>query len=292
MLLFILWPLVLWSREHTWALSEIGERSSIPEGRKPVKLSVIVPAYNETERLPAMMKEALAYLIDRRNNEPKYTWEVIVVDDHSKDETFDLATSFNTEATPVYAFRLRKNSGKGGAVRAGALQAVGETVLMVDADGATRFSEISSLEAAFSSSENGSSVEVAFGSRDHLRKAESVQKRNPLRNMLMYFFHLAVLGIIGTHIKDTQCGFKLFSRRTSRILFGSLHLQRWAFDTEIVLLCQMLNFKVAEVDVDWTEIEGSKLNVAIASVQMLRDMILLRLLYLLAVWCPSFPRDE
>lgn len=232
-----------------------------------------------------MMKEALAYLIDRRNNEPKYTWEVIVVDDHSRDATFDLAASFNTEATPVYAFRLRKNSGKGGAVRAGALQAVGETVLMVDADGATQFSEIGKLEKELAS------TEVVFGSRDHLRKAESVQKRNPLRNLLMYLFHVAVLGIIGTHIKDTQCGFKLFSKRASRILFGSLHLKRWAFDTELVLLCQQLKLKVAEVDVKWTEIEGSKLNVAIASVQMLRDMLLLRVLYLIAVWRPLIPRD-
>ena len=252
-----------------------------------MKLSLVVPAYNETERLPAMMKEALAYLIDRRNNEPKYTWEVIVVDDHSSDATFDLAASFNTEATPVYAFRLRKNSGKGGAVRAGALQAVGETVLMVDADGATRFSDISKLEK-----ELEQTGDVVFGSRDHLRRAESVKKRSPLRNLLMYLFHVAVLGIIGTHIKDTQCGFKLFSKRASRILFRSLHLQRWAFDTELVLLCHILKLKISEVEVDWTEIEGSKLNVAIASVQMLRDMVLVRLMYLLGVWSPHVESVE
>ena len=205
------------------------------------------------------------------------------MDDQSDDSTFDLATSFHTEATQVYAIRLRKNLGKGGAVRVGALHASANYVLMADADGATRFSDIEKLEARIRESEG---VEIAFGSRDHLRRTESVQKRNPIRNVLMFVFHLAVLLIIGTRIKDTQCGFKLFSKRSSQVLFRSLHLQRWAFDTEIVLLCKLLKLQVAEVDVNWTEIPGSKLNVAVASIQMLRDMILLRALYLLGVWKP------
>ena len=103
----------------------------------------------------------------------------------------------------------------------------------------------------------------------------------------MHAFHVAVLVIIGTDIRDTQCGFKLFSKRASDILFRSLHLERWAFDTEIVLLCNLLGFKVREVDVNWTEIPGSKRNVVVASLQMLRDMILLRVLYLLGVWKPA-----
>jgi dolichyl-phosphate beta-glucosyltransferase len=213
----------------------------------------------------------------------------VVVDDHSKDSTFDLATSFCTEATPVYAIRLKKNAGKGGAVRMGALNAVGEYILMVDADGATRFSDLNKLEAVYDPSKG---VEVVFGSRDHLKRADSTQKRNPLRNILMHGFHLAVLLIIGTDIKDTQCGFKIFSKRATDILFRSLHLERWAFDTEIVLLCNILGFKIKEVDVYWTEIPGSKLNVAIASIQMLRDMILLRTLYLLGVWRPALTNPK
>jgi dolichyl-phosphate beta-glucosyltransferase len=262
----------------------LAEKSSIPIKRNPVKLSVIVPAFNEVQRLPFMMNEAISYLTDRRNQEPKFDWEIIVVDDHSVDGTFDLATSFNTEATPVYAIRLRKNSGKGGAVRTGVLHAAGELVLMADADGATKFSDLEKLEKAYKPDEG---IEVAFGSRHKLQQSDAVQKRHPLRNLLMYGFHLAVVLIIGTRIKDTQCGFKLFSKRAGRVLFKSLHLQRWAFDTEIVLLCRMLRFKVAEVDVTWTEIEGSKLSPAIAAVQMLRDMILLRLLYVLNVWKPD-----
>jgi dolichyl-phosphate beta-glucosyltransferase len=206
------------------------------------------------------------------------------VDDHSRDSTYDLATSFNTFATPVYAIRLKKNAGKGGAVRMGALHAVGEYVLMVDADGATRFSDIQKLEDVYNPNNN---TEVIFGSRDHLKRLESVQKRNPLRNFLMKCFHIAVFMIIGTDIKDTQCGFKIFSKRASDILFRSLHLERWAFDTEIVLLCNILGFKIREVDVNWTEIPGSKLNVVIASIQMLRDMVLLRVLYVIGIWKPA-----
>lgn len=265
-------------------MSEVAEKSTIPKKRKAVKLSVVVPAYNETERMPVMMEETLGYLTARQKSNPKFTWEIIVVDDHSRDKTFDVATSFNSDSTPVYALRLRKNAGKGGAVRVGALHAVGETILMVDADGATKFSDLEKLEKEYNPK---AGVEVVFGSREHLRRAEDAQQRNPLRKLLMFCFHVAVLGIIGTHIKDTQCGFKLFSKRTSKILFQSLHLERWAFDTEIVLLCQILGFKVAEVDVEWMEIAGSKLNVIVASIQMLRDMILLRLMYLLHIWVPN-----
>jgi dolichyl-phosphate beta-glucosyltransferase len=232
-----------------------------------------------------MMHETLEYLRARQKKDAKFTWEIIVVDDHSRDATVDVATSYNTDSTPVYALRLRKNAGKGGAVRVGALHAVGEMILMVDADGATKFSDLEKLEKEYNPS---AGVEVVFGSRDHLRTAEeSVQKRNPIRNLLMFGFHVVVLAIIGTHIKDTQCGFKLFSKRASRILFKSLHLERWAFDTEIVLLCQILGIKVAEVDVEWMEIAGSKLNVIIASIQMLRDMVLLRLMYMLHIWVPN-----
>ena len=282
-IVFFVVPYLKWRKEGTLPVSQLVEKSSLPKTRTPVRLSVVVPAYNETERLPAMMNEAIAYLNDRRNQEPKFNWEIVVVDDHSSDSTFDLATSFNTEATPVYAIRLKKNAGKGGAVRMGVLNSVGEQVLMADADGATKFSDLENLEKSYDPS---TGVEVVFGSRHKLEDSEAVQKRHPLRNLLMYGFHLAVVLIIGTHIKDTQCGFKLFSRQAGKLLFQSLHLQRWAFDTEIVLLCRILRFSVAEVDVTWTEIEGSKLNPAIAAIQMLRDMVLLRLLYFLNVWRP------
>jgi dolichyl-phosphate beta-glucosyltransferase len=280
---FLITPYLKWKREGGTSVEQLAEKSSLPKNRHSVRLSVVVPAYNETERLPAMMNEAIAYLNDRRNQEPKFSWEIIVVDDHSSDSTFDLATSFNTEATPVYAIRLKRNAGKGGAVRMGVLNSVGDTVLMADADGATKFSDIENLEREYDPT---TGVEVVFGSRHKLETSAAVQKRHPLRNLLMYGFHMAVVLIIGTHIKDTQCGFKLFSNRAGKLLFRSLHLQRWAFDTEIVLLCRLLNFKVAEIDVTWTEIEGSKLNPALAAIQMLRDMILLRLLYTLNVWTP------
>ena len=281
---FILSPYLKWRKEKAIPLAEVAEKSTIPAKRKTVRLSVVVPAYNEIDRMPIMMKETLDYLKARSKKDSKFTWEIIVVDDHSRDATFDTAASFNTDSTPVYALRLRKNAGKGGAVRVGALHAFGEIILMVDADGATRFSDLEKLEKQYNPD---SGVEVVFGSREHLRRAEASQQRNPLRKILMFFFHVAVLSIIGTPIKDTQCGFKLFSKRTSKILFQSLHLERWAFDTEIVLLCQLLGFKVAEVDVDWREIEGSKLNVLVASIQMLRDMVLLRLMYLLHIWVPN-----
>ena len=149
---------------------------------------------------------------------------------------------------------------------------------MVDADGATRFADFENLEKA------SRSFQVVFGSRHHLQDGEAVAKRNLLRNVLMHCFHFLVNLIVGTSVKDTQCGFKLFSRDSARLLFPGLHLKRWAFDIELVVLCRILNLEISEVPVNWTEIAGSKLNIISSSIQMLRDMAAVRLFYFLGLW--------
>ncbi len=96
---------------------------------------------------------------------------------------------------------------------------------------------------------------VICGSRSHLQD-EAVAKRHPLRNLLMHGFHFAVWILCVRDIKDTQCGFKLFSRSAARLLFRNQHVERWAFDVDLLYLAQRLSVGVAEVPVNWHEVDG------------------------------------
>jgi dolichyl-phosphate beta-glucosyltransferase len=92
--------------------------------------------------------------------------------------------------------------------------------------------------------------------------------------------------LIERHIHDTQCGFKLFRADVGKRLFSSLHLSGWAFDIELVLLARILRKRIAEVPVTWIEMPGSKLNLVCGHLTMLRDIVLLKLLYCCCIWRP------
>ena len=190
-----------------------------------------------------------------------------MVDDGSRDGTAGVAAAYARKhsAGAVRCIRLPRNSGKGAAVRRGALSARGAYVLFADADGATRFADVSRLEDAMR--ELGGRGVVA-GSRAHLQSTAAVARRSPLRNLLMHGFHALVrVGAGVSDVKDTQCGFKLFSRDVARLLFENCRLQRWAFDVELFILAKRLSIPVREVSVTWSEIPGSKVSfVAILSI--------------------------
>ncbi|KAL7062837.1 hypothetical protein AAHC03_0275 [Spirometra sp. Aus1] len=138
------------------------------------------------------------------------------------------------------------------------LSARGKFLLFADADGATRFSDIEKLEerlAALTASKWNGSMAVICGSRAHL-EAEATAKRHPLRNLLMHVFHFAVWLLCVQGIRDTQCGFKLFSRPAARLLFRNQHVERWAFDVDILYLARRLGVEVCEVPVNWHEVTG------------------------------------
>lgn len=157
--------------------------------------------------------------------------------------------------------------------------------LMVDADGATTFS---SLHDLLNNLKSDPEARIAFGSRAHLQE-QSKAKRSFMRTLLMNGFHFFVEFLVGSEIKDTQCGFKLFRGDVVKDLFGNLHLQRWAFDTELVVIAGKQGVGIVEVGVEWQEIDGSKLHTGkialiVASMDMLRDMICVKLMYSLGLW--------
>ena len=112
-----------------------------------------------------------------------------------------------------------------------------------------------------------------------------------IRNILMRGFHAVVQVVGGVEgVRDTQCGFKLFRRREALVLFKQLHLERWAFDVEILYVALALRYRVAEVPVTWTEVPGSKIDLVRDSLRMARDIACVRLAYLGGLW--RLPRNR
>jgi dolichyl-phosphate beta-glucosyltransferase len=158
-----------------------------------------------------------------------FTWEILIVNDGSKDTTATVAMDYVRREghDRVRLLNLFKNNGKGAAVRKGVTRARGQFVLMADADGATRFADVDTLLAEVGRVVAPNGEGVAIGSRAHAAGAEGKAKRSPLRRVLMWGFHTYMsLMVGGSGIKDTQCGFKLFTRPSARKLFDVLHIER------------------------------------------------------------------
>jgi dolichyl-phosphate beta-glucosyltransferase len=232
----------------------------------PPPLSIIIPAYNEERRIAPTLAQITAYL-DRRHR----AYELIVVDDGSRDRTRDHVAAVAAEHPQVQLLALPRNAGKGAAVRAGVLASRGRTVLFSDADLSTPIEELGKLEAALDGG-----ADVAIGSR---AAPGDVERRQPLlRRVQGRAFHLVVraLGFRAVaSVRDTQCGFKLFRGPVARALFAELTLTGFAFDVELLELA-FDRFRVAEIPVAWTHADGSKVRPGIDALKMLRDLTRIR----------------
>ncbi|XP_004711330.1 dolichyl-phosphate beta-glucosyltransferase isoform X1 [Echinops telfairi] len=274
--------------EEKFFLNARGQKEPLPSllDAPTKQLSVVVPSYHEETRLPVMMDEALSYLEKRQKQDPKFTYEVIVVDDGSKDQTSKVAFRYCQEygSDKVRVITLVKNRGKGGAVRTGIFSSRGRKILMADADGATKFPDIEKLEKGLDDLQPWpDDMAIACGSRAHLEQ-DSIAQRSYFRTLLMYGFHFLVWFLCVKGIRDTQCGFKLFTREAAVRTFSALHIERWAFDVELLYIAQFFKIPIAEIAVNWTEIEGSKLVPFWSWVQMGKDLLFIRLRYMTGAW--------
>ncbi|QCE12894.1 dolichyl-phosphate beta-glucosyltransferase [Vigna unguiculata] len=264
-------------------------------------ISLIIPAFNEQHRLPGALDETMNYLQQRTLKDSSFTYEVVIIDDGSTDETKRVAFEFVRKYTvdKVRVILLGRNHGKGEAIRKGMLHSRGELLLMLDADGATKVTDLEKLEnqihaVAKSEYHQGDSsnsdprfrisdVPVAvFGSRAHLEE-KALATRKWYRNFLMKGFHLVVLLASGPGILLPQCGFKMFTRAAARKLFSNVRLKRWCFDVELVFLCKRFKIPISEVSVNWSEIPGSKVNL-LSIPNMLWELVLMSVGYRTGMW--------
>lgn len=250
-----------------------------------ILLSVVVPSYNETDRILLMLTEAIEYLIENFGEK----WEILIVDDGSVDGTSEyclkLASStFNLKPDKLRVIKLTKNRGKGGAVRHGLLHIRGKYGLFADADGASKFSDV---ERLFEYMNGKDDAFIAIGSRSHMINTDAVVKRSFIRNFLMYGLHV-LLFIFGIRsIKDTQCGFKLFNRKAILEIFPYLHNEGWIFDVEVLILAIRKKIPIKEIAISWHEVGGSKMDLAIDSIGMAKDLIVIRMAYFLGIYNDS-----
>jgi dolichyl-phosphate beta-glucosyltransferase len=236
--------------------------------RLQTSLTVIIPAYNERERLPATLDASLAYLqtADR-------AWELIVVDDGSEDGTGAWAASQHPDESRLRVLRAPVNCGKGAALAAGASRARHERLLFMDADGGTPLTALPPLEEVMDAS---SGCGVVVGSR------VGGASRPWLRRIMGYVF-AALTATCIPGVPDTQCGFKLLSRRAAAATMPHLRVRRWAYDVELLFLARRLGICVASCPVPAVDVAGSKITWA-TPLQMLLDVVRVSVLYRIGVW--------
>lgn len=240
------------------ALGQTWHRQEIQEAHGPL-LSIVIPAYNEEQRLPLYLPRVVEYC-----RSAPYTAEVLVVDDGSSDATAAYVETLAHEYSFVHLVKQPMNRGKGAAVRRGVLEAKGAYILFADADGATPIEEATNLLAM---AQRGGDVIIASRQLDSSRT-----NRSFFRGLLgTVFYRLTnLLAIPG--VSDTQCGFKLFTGVAARRLFPLLQEEGYAFDVELLYLAQKLGMSIVEVSVNWTSVEGSKVHPIRDALKMLQAL--------------------
>jgi glycosyltransferase involved in cell wall biosynthesis len=227
--------------------------------------SIIIPAFNEQERIGVSLEAVLAHIARRR-----WSAEVLVVDDGSTDLTAEIVSRFARRHSTVKLLQNPGNRGKGYSVRHGLQKARGEMILFTDADFSTPIGESDKL---FSALENG--ADVAIGSRWIESRLQT--QRQPLhRQMAGRIFNLVLWGILRLNYKDTQCGFKAFRRRSAQVLSSLQLVERWGFDAELLFLARKLRLRVREVPVEWAHDHRSKIRVFRDGFRMVADLLIIR----------------
>jgi glycosyltransferase involved in cell wall biosynthesis len=227
--------------------------------------SIIIPAYDEGARIAASLDRILAYLSERQ-----WSAEVIVVDDGSHDRTREIVRGYMARNPVIRLIENPGNRGKGYSVRNGMLHANGQVLLFSDAD---LSSPIEEAEKLFAAIEAG--YDVAIGSR--WVRTELQIRRQPLyRRLGGRGFNLLLRAALGLNYKDTQCGFKAFTRRAALTIFPLQQIERWGFDPEILYLAQRFGLRAAEVPVAWAHREGTRLHPFRDGLRMFADMLEVR----------------
>jgi dolichyl-phosphate beta-glucosyltransferase len=232
---------------------------------EPFTYSIILPAYNESARIAATLDKILAYAGRRSGNA-----EIVVVNDGSSDGTAELVREYARRYPGLLLLENPGNRGKGYSVRNGMLHARGDVLLFSDADLSSPIEEADKLFAAI---ERG--ADIAIGSR-WLDPSLQTQKQPLYRQLFGRIFNLALRIILDLQFKDTQCGFKAFTRRSAQAIFPVQKIERWGFDPELLFLAKTLRFTVSEVPVAWSHREGTRINPLRDGIRMFEEMLRIR----------------
>jgi len=229
------------------------------------QVSIVIPAYNESQRIEATLDRVLACVQERA-----WDAEVLVVDDGSTDETGEIVHRYMKTYSCLHLVRNPGNRGKGYSVRNGLLQAAGEIVMFTDADLSAPIEE---AERLFEAIRQG--ADVAIGSRWLERTRQTIHQ--PLyRRFFGRCFNAVTRMVMGLPYADTQCGFKAFRRAAAQTIFRLQTIERWGFDPEILFIARRLRLNIQEVPVTWGHDERSKISYLRDGAKMLEEMAIIR----------------
>ena len=203
-------------------------------------LSVIIPAYNEAKRLPLTLID-----IDRHLSRLDYPYEIVVVDDGSKDATEEVVRRFSHLIKNLRLINNKENHGKGWVVRQGMLQAKGEIRLFTDADNSTSVDQFSKMIPYLKEG-----YDIIIGSRD-IKGAKLVPPQPWHKRLAGDIGNLIIQILLLPGMWDTQCGFKAFSEKAALKIFPLMKISRWAFDVEALVLAKKLGYRIKEIPVVW-----------------------------------------
>lgn len=229
-------------------------------------LSVIIPAYNEAKRLPTTLID-----IDKHLSQADYSYEIIVVNNNSKDATAEVAKQFSQLIKNLRVINVVK-PGKGGAVAAGILEAKGNIRIFTDADNSTSIDQFEKMIPYFSAKSGGEGrYDVVIGSRD-VKGAKLIPPQPWYRRIMGDIGNLIIQALLLPGIWDTQCGFKALTEEAAVKIFNNLKTSRWGFDAEVLTMAKKLGYKIKEIPVVWVNDLSSHVG-ASAYIQVLIEVL-------------------
>ncbi len=227
--------------------------------------SIVLPAYNEAARIASTLEKVMGYA-------ERYGWnaEMIVVNDGSTDNTAEIVRSYVGRHLSLRLVENPGNRGKGYSVRNGMLHATGDILLFSDADLSSPIEEAEKLFAAIRAG-----ADVAIGSR-WIDAGLQVRRQPMHRQVFGRMFNLALRAVLGLNFKDTQCGFKAFSRRAADVVFPQQQIERWGFDPELLYIAKRARLRTVEVPVAWSHREGTRINPLRDGMRMVLELFKIR----------------
>ncbi len=228
------------------------------------KLSVIIPSYNEERRVGKTLLSIAEFL-----RKQPYQSEISVVSDGSKDGTSSVVKNLQSQIQNLKLIDNQENHGKGWVTKQGMLEASGDIRLFMDADNSTKIDEVSKFLPYF-----GQGFDVVIGSR-RIAGSNIAEKQRWIRDFLGWCFRAIVHTLVPLAVKDTQCGFKAFSKKAAEQIFPKQRIFRWAFDVEILALARKQKFKIKELPITWVNDAESHVKFS-GMVRMLLEVMQIR----------------
>ncbi len=241
-------------------------------------LSVIIPAYNEAKRLPLTLID-----IDKHLKNADFSYEIIIVNDGSKDATAEIVERFSHLIENLKLIN-QENTGKGGAVKKGMLEAKGEIRLFMDADNSTSIDQFDKMISYFN---EGCGVVVA--SRD-IEGSQLIPPQPWHKKIAGDMGNIFIQIVLLPGMWDTQCGFKAFTEEAAEKIFPLIKINQWGFDVEVLALAKKMRYKIKEIPVVWINNPFSTVKMS-AYLQVLWEVVKIRY-WLMANKYPSPFKDN